>query len=61
MRVKRRLSVAKAARAAELERRGGIQGSRRVIAAASTLQIALIVLLVAGIERGGMGRLIRSR
>jgi putative spermidine/putrescine transport system permease protein len=38
------------------------QGSQLVIAAASTLQIALIVLLVAGIERiVGMGRLIRAR
>ena len=38
------------------------QGSQLVIAAASTLQIALIVLLVAGIERiVGLGRIIRSR
>jgi putative spermidine/putrescine transport system permease protein len=38
------------------------QGSQLVIAAASTVQIALIVLLVAGIERiVGMGRIIRSR
>ena len=38
------------------------QGSQLVIAAASTIQIALIVLLVAGIERiVGMGRIIRSR
>jgi len=33
-----------------------------VIAAASTIQIALIVLMVAGIERiVGMGRIIRAR
>lgn len=38
------------------------QGSQLVIAAASTLQIALIVLMVAGIERMvGIGRIIRSR
>jgi len=38
------------------------QGSQLVIAAASTIQIVLIVLLVAGIERiVGMGRIIRSR
>ena len=38
------------------------QGSQLVIAAASTVQIALIVLMVAGIERiVGMGRIIRSR
>ncbi len=38
------------------------QGSQLVIAAASTLQIALIVMLVAGIERiVGLGRIIRSR
>jgi len=38
------------------------QGSQLVIAAASTVQIALIVLMVAGIERiVGMGRLIRAR
>ena len=38
------------------------QGSQLVIAAASTVQIVLIVLMVAGIERiVGMGRLIRSR
>ena len=38
------------------------QSSQLVIAAASTIQIALIVLLVAGIERiVGMGRIIRSR
>jgi putative spermidine/putrescine transport system permease protein len=38
------------------------QGSQLVIAAASTLQIALIVILVAGIERiVGIGRIIRAR
>jgi putative spermidine/putrescine transport system permease protein len=38
------------------------QGSQLVIAAASTLQIALIVVMVAGIERiVGIGRLIRAR
>lgn len=38
------------------------QGSQLVIAAASTLQIALIVLMVAVIERIiGMGRIIRAR
>jgi putative spermidine/putrescine transport system permease protein len=38
------------------------RGSQLVIAAASTVQIALIVLMVAGIERiVGMGRIIRSR
>ena len=38
------------------------QGSQLVIATASTVQIALILLLVAGIERiVGMGRIIRSR
>lgn len=38
------------------------QGSQLVIAAASTLQIALIIVLVAGIERVvGLGRIIRSR
>lgn len=38
------------------------QGSQLVIAAASTLQIALIILMVAGIERVvGLGRIIRSR
>lgn len=38
------------------------QGSQLVIAAASTLQIALIVLMVAAIERMvGIGRIIRSR
>lgn len=38
------------------------QGSQLVIAAASTLQIVLIVLLVAGIERiVGIGRIIRPR
>ncbi|MGH8713055.1 MAG: ABC transporter permease [Casimicrobiaceae bacterium] len=38
------------------------QGSQLVIAAASTLQIGLIVLMVAAIERiVGMGRIIRAR
>jgi len=38
------------------------QGSQLVIAAASTLQIALIIVMVAGIERVvGLGRIIRSR
>ena len=38
------------------------QGSQLVIAAASTVQIALIVPMVAGIERiAGVGRIIRSR
>ncbi len=38
------------------------QGSQLVIAAASTLQIALIIMMVAGIERVvGLGRIIRSR
>ena len=38
------------------------EGSQLVIAAASTIQIALIVLMVAMIERVvGMGRIIRSR
>jgi len=38
------------------------QGSQLVIAAASTLQIALIVILVATIERVvGLGRIIRAR
>jgi putative spermidine/putrescine transport system permease protein len=38
------------------------QGSQLVIAAASTLQIALIVILVAVIERVvGIGRIIRAR
>jgi len=38
------------------------QGSQLVIAAASALQIALIVILVAGIERVvGIGRIIRTR
>jgi putative spermidine/putrescine transport system permease protein len=38
------------------------QGSQLVIAAASTLQIALIVVMVAGIERiVGIGRIIRAR
>ncbi|MGE5169350.1 MAG: ABC transporter permease [Rudaea sp.] len=38
------------------------QGSQLVIAAASTLQIALIVILVAAIERiVGIGRIIRAR
>ncbi len=38
------------------------QGSQLVIAAASTLQIALIVVMVTGVERiVGMGRIIRSR
>ena len=38
------------------------EGSQLVIAAASTVQIALIVVLVAGIERiVGIGRIIRSR
>lgn len=38
------------------------QGSQLVIAAASTLQIGLIILMVAGIERiVGLGRIIRSR
>ena len=39
-----------------------VQGSQLVIAAASTLQIALIVILVAAIERVvGIGRIIRTR
>ena len=38
------------------------QGSQLVIAAASTLQIALIVIMVAGMERiVGIGRIIRAR
>lgn len=38
------------------------QGSQLVIAAASTLQVGMIVLMVAGIERiVGMGRIIRAR
>jgi putative spermidine/putrescine transport system permease protein len=38
------------------------QGSQLVIAAASTLQIALIVIMVAGVERVvGIGRIIRAR
>jgi putative spermidine/putrescine transport system permease protein len=38
------------------------EGSQLVIAAASTLQIALIVILVAAIERVvGMGRIVRTR
>jgi hypothetical protein len=38
------------------------QGSQLVIAAASTLQIAMIVVMVAAIERiVGVGRIIRSR
>ena len=38
------------------------QGSQLVIAAASTLQIALIIIMVAGIERVvGLGRIIRAR
>lgn len=38
------------------------QGSQLVIAAASTLQIALIIVMVAGIERiVGIGRIIRAR
>ena len=38
------------------------QSSQLVIAAASTLQIALIVILVAAIERVvGIGRIIRAR
>ena len=38
------------------------EGSQLVVAAASTVQIALIVLMVAGIERiVGVGRIIRSR
>lgn len=38
------------------------QGSQLVIAAASTLQIGLIIVLVAGVERVvGLGRIIRSR
>src|SRR5450755_1738644 len=38
------------------------QGSQLVIAAASTLQVALIIVMVAGIERLiGLGRIIRSR
>jgi putative spermidine/putrescine transport system permease protein len=38
------------------------QGSQLVIAAASTLQIALIVILVTTIERVvGLGRIIRAR
>jgi putative spermidine/putrescine transport system permease protein len=38
------------------------EGSQLVIAAASTLQIALIIVIVAGIERVvGLGRIIRSR
>ena len=38
------------------------QGSQLVIAAASTLQVALIIVMVAVIERiGGIGRIIRTR
>ena len=38
------------------------QGSQLVIAAASTLQIALIIVMVAGIERVvGLGRILRAR
>jgi putative spermidine/putrescine transport system permease protein len=38
------------------------EGSQLVIAAASTLQIALIVIMVAGVERVvGIGRIIRAR